>query len=260
MSEAPVQTSQPPQQVEALLEPADYQQFMLHTRSEVLFLLRSLRDSGDHIALHFNDGRDVLPTQVLAVEDDAIVFDLAGDPATNQRALTANRLFAVTRHDRVRIQFVVGALTAVEYCGAPAFRCPLPDAVLRLQRREFYRLALPPDESLKCRIPINDGEEVLTANIVDISGGGLAVIVPPDGLALEPTQEFPHCRIELPEVGVVSARLHVCTTFDLTLPSGVPVRRVGCRFIDLPGTMLTLVQRYVLKTERERKARLTGLA
>jgi flagellar brake protein len=260
MNNVPTWPSPVPPPTEAPLEPTDYQQFMLHGRSEVLYLLRSLYDSGDRLALHFNEGRDALPTQVLAIEEDAMILDLTGDLATNQRALAADRLFAVTRHDRVRVQFVVGPLAATEYAGAPAFRCPLPEAVLRLQRREFYRLALPADESLKCRIPVNGGEEILTANIIDISGGGLAVIVPPDGLHLEPGQEFPHCRIELPEVGIVSARLHVCTLFDLTLPSGTQVHRAGCRFVDLPGTMLTLVQRYVIKAERERKARMTGLA
>jgi hypothetical protein len=72
--------------------------------------------------------------------------------------------------------------------------------------------------------------------------------------------EFPNCRIDLPEVGMLAARLEVRTLFELTLPSGVQVHRAGCQFVDLPGSMLTLVQRYVIKIERQRKARTTGLA
>ena len=242
------------------LEPADYQQFMLHGRSEVLFVLRQLRDAGDPVTLHFNEGRDAVASRLLAADDAGVVLDPAGDPAANQRALNSGRLFAVARHDKVRIQFLVTGPAPRDFDGRPAWSAPLPEAVLRLQRREFYRLALPGDEALKCRIPRQDSEQMFTASIIDIGGGGLAVIVPPAELPLSAGMEFPNCRIDLPDVGIVSARLQVCTLFDLTLPSGVPVHRIGCRFVDLPGTMLTLVQRYVLKMERQRKARASGLA
>ena len=245
---------------DSLLEPADYQQFMLHGRQEVLFILRQLRDGGDPVTLHFNEGRDALPSRILAADDHGVVLDPAGEASINARALKSPRLFAVTRHHRVRIQFMLNGIVNREFEGHPAWLAPLPDAVLRLQRREFFRLALPADEALKCRIPLPGGDGWFTASIVDIGGGGLAVIVPPAELPLEAGMEFANCRIDLPEVGIVAARLQVCTLFDLTLPSGVPVHRVGCRFVDLPGTMLTLVQRYVLKTERERKARSSGLA
>ena len=241
------------------LEASDYQQFLLHGRNEVIFLLRDLCSAGDHISLYFNDGRDSLPTQIIAVEDDSIILDRGGDPAINQHALAANRLFAVTRHNKVRIQFALQKLLETQYQDVAAFRTTVPESILRLQRREFYRLALPAAESLKCRIPIDDGTEAFTANIIDISGGGLAVMVPPQGMLLEEGMEFPNCRINLPDVGMVAVRLEVRTLFDLTLPSGAQVHRAGCRFIDLPGTMLTLVQRYVLKTERQRKARTAGL-
>jgi len=35
--------------------------------------------------------------------------------------------------------------------------------------------------------------------------------------------------------------------------------RSGCQFIDLPGAMVNLIQRYIFKVERERKARAQGL-
>jgi c-di-GMP-binding flagellar brake protein YcgR len=242
------------------LEATDYRQFLLHGRNEVLFVLRELCSAGDRISLYFNDGRDCLPTQILAVEDDVIVLDRSGDPATNQRALVADRLFAVTRHNNVRVQFALPRLLETQYLDVAAFRAALPESVLRLQRREFYRLALPVAESLKCRIPIDDGKDAFTANIIDISGGGLAVVVPPQGVLLSEGMEFPNCRIDLPEVGMLAARLELRTLFELTLPSGVQVHRAGCQFVDLPGSMLTLVQRYVIKIERQRKARTTGLA
>ncbi len=245
------------------LEPADYTQYLLNARSEILFVLRGLQTAGDRITVHFNQGSDSLLTTVLAVDQDTITLDQGGDTATNRRALATEKLFCVTRHEKVRVQFLLRGLTPTEYQSTPAFHAALPDSVLRLQRREYYRLTAPAEQPLKCRIPVANADGSRTAiavTIIDIGGGGLAVMVPPDGIRFESGSEFPDCRVDLPEVGILSAKLQIRTVFDVTLPSGGQVRRAGCQFVDLPGQMLTLVQRYIIKVERRRKARETGLA
>jgi c-di-GMP-binding flagellar brake protein YcgR len=100
----------------------------------------------------------------------------------------------------------------------------------------------------------------MEANVIDISGGGLAVMVPPTGMLFKAGDVFPNCRIELPEVGIVIATLEVRNVFDVTLRSGAQVARAGCQFSNLPGPTLALVQRYIIKVERERKARESGMA
>jgi c-di-GMP-binding flagellar brake protein YcgR len=95
--------------------------------------------------------------------------------------------------------------------------------------------------------------------VIDISGGGLGVMAPPEGLEFETDHLFENCRIELPDVGTVLATLRVCNVFEFTTRSGVKSKRAGCQFVDLPGQMLTLIQRYIIRIERERKARETGM-
>jgi flagellar brake protein len=245
------------------IEPADYTQYLLHTKSEVLFVLRALQSAVDRITMHFNDGQDFLLTSVIAVDDKGLTLDIGSNTDMNQRALAADKLFCVTSHDKVRVQFLLRGLTRIETDLGHAFRAELPDAVLRLQRREYYRLTTPIARPLKCQIPMTamDGtQHKVEVTIIDISGGGLAIMVPPVGVEFTPDMEFPNCRIELPEVGFIIATLQVRNLFDVTLRSGGRVSRAGCQFLNLPGPMLTLVQRYIVKVERERKARETGLS
>lgn len=61
-------------------------------------------------------------------------------------------------------------------------------------------------------------------------------------------------------MGILIATLQVRSVFEVTLRTGAQVTRAGCQFLNLPGPMLTLVQRYIIKVERERKARETGMA
>jgi hypothetical protein len=70
---------------------------------------------------------------------------------------------------------------------------------------------------------------------------------------------FNNCKIALPEEGLLITTLRIRNAFDVTTKSGTHYIRVGCEFIDLQGPRLTLIQRYITRIERERKARLSGL-
>lgn len=259
---------QPPPAPKAppLLEPGDYAQYILHAKSEISFVLKALLDRVSQITIFFNEGQELLLTTLVAIEPEQILFDLGASMEVNRKALVAPKLFCVASLDKVRVQFVLHGLKPTKYGGRPAFTAAYPTDVLRLQRREFFRLTMPITRPLKCQMPMGDlmpGDEsgkdvVLDINVVDISGGGVAIALP-DGIDFEKGREFPNCRIELPEVGIITVTLKICNQFEITLRSGGHVRRAGCQFINIPGPMLNQVQRYIIKVERERKARESGM-
>lgn len=253
--------TQPP--TSSLLEPGEYSEFMLRTQKEVLLVLRGLREHVAQITVYFNEGKDMLLTTLAAIADDHIVLDYGPSSEMNRKALEAEKHFCIATLDKVRIQFILRAFSKTELDGRAAFRTPLPDEILRLQRREFFRLATPIARPLKCMIPIplaDGGLHLHEAHIFDISGGGLAISAPPAGIPFDTEMELPNCRIELPEVGIVTGTLKIRSLFEVTLRSGARIKRAGCEFVKLPGPMLTLIQRYIIKVERERKARETGMS
>ncbi len=245
-----------------VLELGEYSQFMLRTPAEILVVLRGLYDHVSQMTVFFNEGRDMLLTTMAAVTEDHLVLDYGPSSEMNRKALDAQKHFCVTMLDKVRVQFILRAFSKVELDGRPAFLCALPDKVLRLQRREFYRLVTPIIHPLKCTmpIPLPDGNiHAHEASVFDISGGGMGASAPPDNIPFSAEMEFPNCRIELPEVGFVIATVRIRSTFEVILRSGARVRRAGCEFVKLPGPMGTLIQRYIIKVERERKAREIGM-
>lgn len=261
MADTESPTDQSPATAE-LLDPGDYSQFLLRSGTEILFVLRSLLGSGANITVYFNEGRHFLLTTLLAVDDGTIVLDYGSSEDMNRRALDADKLFCATQQENVRIQFILRGLTKIKHEGRPAFRADFPDTLLRLQRREYYRLTVPLLRPLRCIVPrtMPDGSrEQVEIKVVDISGGGVAIMSPPDNMGFDADAEFPDCRLELPEVGFVVATLKVCTVFEVTLRNGSTIKRAGCKFLNLPGPMMNQVQRYIIKVERERKARETGL-
>jgi len=180
----------------------------------------------------------------------------------NRKAAASDKLVFIATHEKVKIQFTLNRLRATVHGGRDALRGDVPDALLRLQRREYYRLTAPVANPLKCSIPVKlaDGSQTLVATtVIDISGGGLAMMAPPEGVEFETDHLFENCRIDLPDVGTLNATLRVRSIFEVTLRSGARVKRSGCQFVDLPAHMTTLIQRYIIRVERERKARESGM-
>lgn len=258
MTNATTPIAQPP----AILEGSEYDQYMLRTPAEIRLVLRGMYDRVSLITAFFNEGSDMLMTTLAVVADDHLILDFGPSSEINRKALAAEKRFCVTTLEKVRVQFILRGFSKVEQDGRPAFRSALPTEVLRLQRREYYRLTTPIARPLKCMvtIPLPDGSlHGHEAHVFDISGGGLGISAPPEGIPFDTDRVFPDCHVELPEVGSVSGTLKVKSLFDITLRSGTRIRRAGCEFIKLPGPMMTLVQRYIIKVERERKAREMGM-
>ncbi|MGB0127743.1 MAG: flagellar brake protein [Rhodocyclaceae bacterium] len=243
-----------------LMEADDYRNYLLHNPTEISFLLRGLLRAGDLITAFFDEGNDFLLTALLDVEDDGLVLDYGASAEMNRKALSASKLTLIGTHDKVKIQFSLAGVEEITFRDKPAFRAPLPEQLLRLQRREYYRLTAPIARPLKCVLTVVEQgrRRKIEAQVVDISGGGVAVMAAPTGTEFSVDQRFESCQIDLPDVGTVVAGLRVRSVFEVTLRNGTQVKRCGCQFVELPRTMVSMVERYIMKIERERKARGVG--
>lgn len=235
---------------------ADDARFLVHGRLNILRIMRGLAHRNEMVSAFFNGGQDLLLTSVLDVdaEGNGIFLDYGSNEALNKRILASERIIFVTALDNVKVQFVANHIEQTTFENRSAFRILLPDQVLQLQRREFYRLTTPIANPLKCLIPLEDGRSA-EVSLADIGAGGIGIIIghPPE-VALESGEVFPGCRINLPGVGTLEATLRIQSTFEVTLKNGNKMLHSGCQFVDLRPAMQALIQRYIIKLERERLA------
>jgi c-di-GMP-binding flagellar brake protein YcgR len=242
-----------------------YSQYLLHTKPEILAVLRSIIQKGAMTTVHFDDGESFFLTSILSLSPDSLefVFDASNAEETNERAIKARKFTFTTFIDKVRIQFTTVGLKSVKEGGRPAFSAVVPDKLLRLQRREFFRLSAPIANPIRLRTVIRStdrGAWKLEAQLLDISGGGVGLIVTPsEAQWLQEGETLHDCKMMLPDEGLLTVTLHLRNKFDVTSRSGLRHVRIGCEFVDLPSVRLNAVQRYITRIERERKARLNGL-
>ena len=246
-----------------MVQTAESKKYLLNSKLEILFILRELMRRGALITAYCNEGSDYLLTTLLSVDDNGeILLDYGANEDMNQKALASEKVVFIANHDKVKVQFTRPGVQQVNFEGRPAFRTTVPESVMRLQRREYYRLVTPSSRPVKCLIPVHTERGPLRdveAMVLDISNGGIAVIAPPDGLTLKVGSTLEDCRIVIPDMGTIYTSIQVKNIFDVTLKNGTHVRRAGCQFTHLDGPAMTLVQRYIIRIERDRRARETGL-
>ncbi len=244
----------------------NYSQFLLHSKSEILAVLRSLLKKATMITVHFDQGHSFLLTSIIGLNADnrEFVLDVGSDEEMNRRALMAKRLIFTSIIDKVKVQFSLNKLSPTTSEGRAAFLATVPDTVLRLQRREFYRLSTPVANPVKLKATVrraDDSALQIELPLTDISGGGVGLMATLDQARLfQRGDTLNECKLNLPDEGLLVATLCVRNLFEVTTRSGSHFARIGCEFVGLPAPRLTMVQRYITRVERERKARMTGMS
>jgi c-di-GMP-binding flagellar brake protein YcgR len=238
--------------------------YEVESRREIVALLRQISEKKQPIRLLLKGGDDVCVTSLLHVDPDrdTILLDSSVDTGQNARIVGADKVTCETSLDKIRILFSLSGLGATLFEGRPALRAAIPPTLIRLQRREFYRMATPVTNPVQVTIPLplELGGAPTVFPLADISCGGVAVLDNKQQLADTIGATYPNCRLELPDIGPVICSLQIRNTIDMTLLNNKTSHRLGCQFIDISRGSLAAVQRYITKLERERNARLAGLA
>jgi flagellar brake protein len=234
--------------------------FRIDSEVEIAYILRGLMKAGALVTAYFNGGREFAVTAVLSVEPERgfVILDSGANRELNDRLLRNGEINVVSSQDGVRVQFSSRKVEPVSFEGRLAFRIPMPDSVVKLQRREYYRLPTPLLNPLKCEVPAPGGARVEMV-VADISLGGVCLVGECGGAALEPGTTLEDCRIALPDAGVVHAHMNVRNSYLVTLKNGATSRRTGCEFLTLGAQQEAMVQRYIIRMERERRVKSASL-
>jgi len=231
--------------------------FLIKSPKEIQLTLHAIAQKESVAILYFDNAQRFLKTILLAVTEIGIWLDVGPDESDNNLLLCSDTITFVTLHQGTKLQFVCHQIEMAIYASRPAFFIPLPDQMVRLQRREYFRLPVSVDAPLKCIIPVKHVESARQdeITILDISVGGIGLICKGQNVQLEAGESYPDCQIELPDIGTLFVTILVRNLFDVTPAGRVITRHAGCEFVGLDGQMSILLQRYVASMQ----SKLSGL-
>jgi len=231
--------------------------FRIHSEIDIIYILRGVMQKKSLVTLYFDTKQNFILTSILDVDKNnrEIVIDYGPNEELGQQILQAKKLIFVTSENKVKIEFTCNQIRKVSYENKDAFAVKLPTSLVRMQRRNSFRIATPVTRPLVCIVPFPSDETSANAEItlLDISCGGIGVIDHHPDISFDPQRVFEDCQISLPEIGTITATIKVQNTYEVTLRNNLTCKKAGCAFIALPSKMETMIQRYIVRQEQIRK-------
>jgi c-di-GMP-binding flagellar brake protein YcgR len=235
-------------------EAPELEHYMLYSRGEITAILGRMCREKTLVTVYTGGEGEFSVSMILAVdpEFDEALLDMPVSPDAQVRLLGSRDLVFVIFFENVKVQFRANLAKATTHEGRAAFRVRLPSEMLRLQRREYFRVRAPVTGQATCLVPASSGNaKYESLQLVNISVGGLAVMSYPQNFELPLGEPIRNCFLDLPGVGPVNVAFRVVNVYDVDGESGA--RRCGCEFVDLTPQARTMVQRYVNRVEAEQR-------
>lgn len=242
----------------------DNSPFRVHSRREIVSLLTSMMEKNQLLSLFIKGGSESVITSILDIDEDDgnVIIDAAPSAMLNDSIASSNRIGFEALYNSIRITFVVDKARKVEYQNRPALQISIPDSLVRLQRREFFRIPTPIAKPLRCtfRITQPDGSFITIITLLNnISAGGVGITDEKKILPVTPGVIYEDCQLELNDNTLVSVKLQIRDCKEFKMTNGKTVNRFGCQFIDIPRAVLGAIQRFITKLEREQNAKASGM-
>jgi c-di-GMP-binding flagellar brake protein YcgR len=245
-------------------EQFDDSQYRVHSRGEILSLLRSMMQKNQPLTMTVDQGQDSIMTMILEINDDnnTLLIDAAKNNTANERIAQSRNLHFEALNNNIRITFAVKSASATESDGHSAFVVAIPESIVRLQRRDSFRVMMPITKPLRCIFTVKkpEGDNVsIPTNLKNISIGGVGLVDETKTLDLTKGRIYKNCKLELSETTNITVDLEIRSSQELTLGNGKPVNRFGCAFIGLTRQTEALIQRQITQLERNQNAKVTGM-
>jgi c-di-GMP-binding flagellar brake protein YcgR len=237
----------------------DIAPFLLKTPLEIAYVLRLLAQNNINIALYFNRGKDMMLSRVLSVDVKAqqFIMDIGGHEPTNQALLNADKVLYVSALDGVKIQFSTPRPQRITVEGKAAFLVSFPKDLVKLQRREFFRLTTPISTPYTATLPIEKAGR-MNFDLHDISLGGVGIWLKDEQHKLFALGSFiEDAVLEMGPIGSMKVDLEVRNLHQVALRQDMTRWMLGVKFVSLSRGSESALQRLIVQLEREKKA-LTG--
>ena len=131
--------------------------FRIHSEIDIIYILRGIMQKKSLVTLYFDTKQKFILTSILNVDKNnkEIVIDYGPNEELGQQILQAKKLVFVTSENKVKIEFVCNQIKKLDYEGQEAFAVKLPTSLVRMQRRNYFRIATPVTKPNPNATPVN---------------------------------------------------------------------------------------------------------
>lgn len=229
----------------------DDDRYGLHGQMEIRALLHDLLHARQAISVEYGERRESLLTTLLSVGREGFVFDFGVDPASSDRLLAEKRLRFSCRPDGILVRFDATAPQRVAWENGVACWVPLPQRIVRLQRREYFRVNTPIAKPIGVTVNTPGGELAMYLHDLSVGGAGLSLPGTPPPLSV--SDRWPGVKIRLDRGDPIKIDLAIRHVTPIAVGNAKPMTRIGVSFPEISRQHEAALQRWIILIEQERR-------
>jgi c-di-GMP-binding flagellar brake protein YcgR len=236
-------------------EDAGYQ---VSSKREIIALLSTMMKENLELSIRLKDMEEAIATSILRMEEDVMFVKAAPTPSLNKAIVESSDVVFAANPRNALIKFSAKQVRHTEaHEQFLALKVAIPDQLVRIQRREFFRIAVPSTSSLRCKIRFTspDGQfNLVWVAISNISAGGIGIIDKSASVPLQVNTVYDDCHLELGVATTVPVRLKIRSFKKEEQLNESYAHHFGCEFVETPRAVLASIQKFILQLEREQNA------
>lgn len=159
-----------------------------------------------------------------------------------------------TEHIGIKISFESVKVEKIQHQGVSAFTVPIPDSLLWVEAREFYRVKFPVLTPSFCQLTINN-QASINLKLYDLSISGLSVISDSSEISdlMITDARFEQCKLILTDEdeGIISFEIR--SKYTINKNTTDRVEKIGCKLTSITSAFENTIQRYMQKIEIENR-------
>lgn len=223
----------------------EFQSYCLHNLAERTALLKRMIEL--KTPLHVILGARAYLSLPLAIKGKEFIVEAPQDQVLRERFTNATQVLVQTELDKIAIEFRLPQLFSYAFESCAAYRAELPDKILRLQRRETFRISTQGYNTAFCKFMLNG--KALNFSLLNLSIGGMAIETTSSGEAFSIGQTIENVELFLPQTPplLVAFQVRVLREEVVGLRKKI---RLGCLFLNLNGTTEVQISRCITQLER----------
>lgn len=238
--------------------------FLISSPEQIIYYLSILFKHKCLLTVYFGDKDDSFITTILDIyiKDNLLAFYHSPKKESIEQLLNSPVITFKTRCFGVEVIFEAMRLDKINYHGLPAFAVPIPESMLWMERRAFYRVKLPAAKSSYCQLTLKD-QEPINYKLYDISIIGFSMLVAsqkvPD-LSKESDPmvlytSFEQCKLMLADVEADTVSFEIRSKYIINPETSKRMEKIGCQFTQITPAFQSAIQRYMQQIERESQKR-----
>jgi c-di-GMP-binding flagellar brake protein YcgR len=230
--------------------------FLITDPSKIAYYLFVLLKNKCLITAYFGDNDNSFITTIFDIDPkkNSLIFYHAPKENDTEQLLNSKKITFRTEHLGIQVAFEATRLDRIEHQAVSAFTIPIPESMLWMEARDFFRVKPLAAKPSYCQLTLEE-KKLVKIKLYDISLGGFSMLADTKEISnlIELDAIFEQCKLILADAGEAAISFQSRSKCVINPENMALSEKIGCQFMHLSPISENTIQRYMQQIERENR-------